>query len=139
MKSKLFEKNILIVEDDIDWINTIKGYLEKENYKNIDCAYNYTDAIEKLKSKTYCIAIIDLNLEDSLIAKMEEYEGFKIIAEIENIQYEYRPRVLVITGYVENIPKNLQGKKNIPGFFFKNNFDKKNFLDIIKGIVPSKI
>lgn len=54
---------ILIVEDEIDLVNTISKYLQKENFV-CEFAVNYFDAEDKLISYNYDVVILDINLPD---------------------------------------------------------------------------
>lgn len=139
MEEKFVNKNILIVEDELEWAETIKGYLNKEGYNNIYFAHNLEDAITELNSKSFCFAIIDLNLKDSLEDKFEDYDGLKLIRIIDKISYQHRPLVIGMSGYVEEIPEKYKSKFIIPRFFRKEVFDKREFINVINSNMPSKV
>ena len=138
MRNKFEKPTILIVEDNSDWSAKIESYLKNENLHNVILAENIDEARAKLEFHSFGIAIIDLNLKDNPYEPFENWDGVKLIDEIEKIEIQHRPIVLVITGYLEEIPKRFSNKTNIPGFFFKHNFNKDEFVQIIKANIPSK-
>ncbi len=54
---------LLIVEDEIELLNTITGYLEKEDFV-CETAPNFFEAEDKLISYKYDVIILDINLPD---------------------------------------------------------------------------
>ncbi len=53
---------VLIVDDDIDFIEINKMILEKYNYE-VDSTTNTTEMLEKLQNKKYDIILLDLMIE----------------------------------------------------------------------------
>jgi len=54
---------LLIVEDEIELLNTTSGYLEKEDFV-CETAPNFFEAEDKLITYTYDVVILDINLPD---------------------------------------------------------------------------
>jgi len=54
---------LLIVEDEIELLNTTSGYLENEDFV-CECAPNFFEAEDKLISYKYDVVILDINLPD---------------------------------------------------------------------------
>ncbi len=79
-------KKILVVEDDKEFIKSIDRVLNKKY--NIDFAVNGEAAIEKVRSNSYCLILMDLHLGEGLngvqttkiIKNMSEYRDIPIIA-----------------------------------------------------------
>lgn len=70
-------KSILIVEDDVTMNRMITNLLKSEEYE-IDSVYTAKEANRKLNSKSYDLAILDINLPDG--------SGYEVC---ENIKYNY--------------------------------------------------
>ncbi len=70
------KKRILIVDDDIDVITTMKAILTREGYEVIP-AMNKTEGMEKLRSEKPDLAILDVMMTT-------HYEGFELAQEMLN-------------------------------------------------------
>ena len=81
-------KNILIVDDDRGILKSFKELLEPEGYV-VDTAETAQEAVEKSRSHSYNLAIIDVKLRD--------VEGTELLARIHEILP--RARKIMITGY----------------------------------------
>ncbi len=62
-KLKLLEMKLLIVEDEIELLNTTCGYLQNEDFV-CESALNFFEAEDKLISYNYDVVILDINLPD---------------------------------------------------------------------------
>ncbi|HIQ48695.1 MAG TPA: response regulator transcription factor [Aquifex aeolicus] len=65
-------EKILLVEDDKILAISLKDYLEAHGY-NVDTAFSYEEALEKLENGFYTAYIIDVNLGDGNGIKLIEY------------------------------------------------------------------
>lgn len=70
------KKSILIVDDDIDVITTMKAILTREGYEVIP-AMNKNEALEKLRGEKPDLAILDVMMTT-------HYEGFELAQEMLN-------------------------------------------------------
>lgn len=70
------KKRILIVDDDIDVITTMKAILTKEGYEVIS-SMNKNEALEKLRGEKPDLAILDVMMTT-------HYEGFELAQEMLN-------------------------------------------------------
>lgn len=86
--SRLQKKNILVVDDDISVLLSLKAILEAEGY-SVDTAETGQEAIEKSNKKDYNMALLDIKLPD--------IEGTEIAA----VMRKTKPRMkkIMITGY----------------------------------------
>jgi DNA-binding response OmpR family regulator len=52
-------KKILLAEDDIDFVNVLKHYLELHEF-DVDCAYDGEEAFSKFQKETYNLCVFDV-------------------------------------------------------------------------------
>ncbi len=57
---------VLLADDDIDVLNSLKELLSEKNYLDVDTAMTCFDAITKHIGKRYDILIIDIDFEDGM-------------------------------------------------------------------------
>lgn len=81
-------KNILVVDDDRATLQILERILQKQGY-NVDVAETGREAEEKVNSKLFDLALIDVKLPDT--------DGIDLLGEIHRI----RPKMIkiVITGF----------------------------------------
>ncbi len=63
---------ILIVEDDRNLADSLKRLLEMEGFE-VETAYNYSQAVDKLERKGYDLYVLDVNLGDGDGVELLEY------------------------------------------------------------------
>ena len=82
------KKQILVVDDDRDILETLSDLLEHKGY-TVDTAESGRDAIDKSKTSLYNLALLDIKLPDM--------EGTELLARL----HETAPRMMkiMITGY----------------------------------------
>jgi len=85
MKQKLYPQNpILIVDDEVDFLNGLKAILESKGITNVECCKDSREVMPKLKEKKYSLIFLDilmpyLNGDELLPQIMENYLGFPVI------------------------------------------------------------
>ncbi len=84
---------ILIVDDDLDFLESISEVLKENGYR-IDTAKTGSEALEKTKDEFYALILIDVKLPDM--------EGIDFLKRIEETDPEMRK--IIVTGYpsIEN-------------------------------------
>ena len=84
---------ILIVDDDLDFLESISEVLKENGYR-IDTAKTGSEALEKTKEEFYALILIDVKLPDM--------EGIDFLKKIEETDPEMRK--IIVTGYpsIEN-------------------------------------
>jgi two-component system response regulator HydG len=91
-------KSLLIVDDDIDILQSFKDILELEGF-DVDTAVTAKEGLEKAKANFYNLALLDIKLPDM--------EGTELLAKIHKI----RPGMMkiMITGFasLENAVKSV--------------------------------
>lgn len=85
---------ILLLEDDEDYVDTIKGYLE-DDYEVFPAA-SLKEAQRLLGAKTFHLATIDISL---VLADSRDEKGFRLIEEIRTTEILRDMSVIVVTAY----------------------------------------
>lgn len=121
--------NILIVDDNFDWQLTFKGILLEAGY-DIQTAGSIEEAIKKLESTKFDLALLDIRFDES---DESDDAGMKLAEEIS--QRWASVKVVFATGYAndEYIKKamRLKDKKKLAvGFVQKQSVE--NLVDIIR-------
>jgi len=91
-------KNILIVDDDVDFVEATKLVLEKSGYQ-VDTCMSAEACLEKLKTRIPDLIIMDVMMET-------DHSGFDLCREIKrNLKTKEIP-VLMLTAVDEKYPMN---------------------------------
>ena len=80
MENTIKEKNILLVDDEVDILKLLSTVLKKEGFKNIYTAETGNEALKIFKDKEIGIVILDIMLPDK-----EGYDVFKEIRQISQV------------------------------------------------------
>lgn len=102
--------NILIVEDDIDLVETYTDLLESRNYK-VTSVYRAADAIRLLGRTKPDVILLDLNLPGEL--------GVIVISFVRNLEGSQDIRIIVATGHPEIIQNTGYINSKIDGILTK--------------------
>ncbi|MFH1645363.1 MAG: response regulator, partial [Candidatus Omnitrophota bacterium] len=94
----MHEKNILIIDDEKDLIQTIQEFFENDDF-NVNSALDYDKAMLELKAKKFELIILDM--------KMPRVDGIEIL-KIINRQHP-ESKVIVLTGYGSQYRRKLHG------------------------------
>lgn len=88
-------KNILIIDDDPDFVEGLKSILKKADY-NIDAEYNPKDGFQALQSKRYDLLLLDVMMGRGA-------EGIMLARKINKDPKLREIPVLIITGIREQM------------------------------------
>ena len=87
-------KKILLVDDDMDFVEATKLILESKSY-NVTSAYNGQEGLRKVKTEQPHLIILDV--------MMPEMDGYEVCANLKaDPQYRHIP-ILLLTAVGENI------------------------------------
>lgn len=89
------EKRLLIIDDDPDFVEGIKGILESAGYQ-VDAAYNPRTGLEALKAKQYDLLLLDIMMGRGA-------EGIMVARKLRKDPLLNQIPVLIITGLREQI------------------------------------
>jgi DNA-binding NtrC family response regulator len=85
----LMKRRILLVDDDVAVLLTLKAVLEMHGFE-VNTAQSVSDAVDKLTSGTYQMVITDMRMES-------ETAGFQVVQAAK--QQSYRPATAILTAY----------------------------------------
>lgn len=88
---------ILIIEDENDLLQTLKNYLEKENYR-VETATNFGEALDKIISFEYDCILLDVMLPDG--------NGLDILREIKK---QNKNEAIIITSAKDSVDDKIEG------------------------------
>lgn len=114
---------LLIIDDDPDFVAGIKSILEKANYE-VDAAYNPKDGLQALKSKSYDLLLLDVMMGRGA-------EGILIARKIGKDPKLRDLPVLIVTGIREQM-----------AFLFPRQAVRPHFVeidDLVEKPVPPKV
>ena len=88
-------KNVLLVDDDPDFVDVVRTYLVKEGF-NVEVAYNGAEGIEKVKASPPDCIVLDV--------MMPEKDGYEVCKELkEEEQYQDIP-IILLTAVASHVP-----------------------------------
>jgi CheY-like chemotaxis protein len=102
------QKNLLIIDDDPDFVDAIKTILDNANYA-VDVAYNPKEGLKALQSKEYDLLLLDIMMGRGA-------EGIMIARKLRNDPKLREMPVLIITGVREQIAFLFPGEAVHPRF-----------------------
>jgi CheY-like chemotaxis protein len=102
------QKNLLIIDDDPDFVEGIKSILDTAGY-SVDVAYNPKNGLQALQSKTYDLLLLDIMMGRGA-------EGIMIARKLrKDVKLREMP-VLIITGIREQMAFLFPGEPVHPRF-----------------------
>lgn len=87
-------KNILIIDDDVDFVNAVKVLLQSHNYNVIE-AHNTSEAEKKIKERKPDLIILDVMMDTP-------DEGFQFSYNLRNSE-EYKDIPIIMTTSVSKV------------------------------------
>ncbi len=83
--------SIIIIDDDVDAVETLKEYFEESKIDVLGCGFNGKDAVELYKKHNPNVVLLDL--------AMPEFDGFYAIENIQKINP--KSKIIILTGSVD--------------------------------------
>ncbi len=99
MEEKMEGINILLVDDEIEFVETLSKRLVKRGF-NVLFVTTASDAVEKIKTMQFDVAIVDV--------RMPEMDGIALLGEIKRMKPLME--VLLLTGYA-SVQSGIEGMK----------------------------
>lgn len=133
MKSK---GRILVIEDNLDWQERIKGHLEESGF-SIVVANNLDAAKKNIKKENFHVICIDLQMDEKTLSE-DDFEGWELL----KLAKETFSSVIVLSGFPgkkgENIIKAESKEYKAMKFFPKSNYDKHGFIKKITDLIKTR-
>ena len=124
MVEKIKPDGILIVDDDVDFVESIKGVLKNKGY-NVYKAHNGKEAIERVRENNIQIMILDLRLPI--------LNGLEVYLELKKIGHKVPTIIVTAYGGEEMHMINALRSLTITGILNKP-FDPQTLLDLLSDI-----
>ncbi len=101
--------SIIIIDDDVDAVETLKEYFEASKIDVLSCGFNGKDAVELYKKHSPDVVLLDL--------AMPEFDGFYAIENIQKINP--KAKIIILTGSVDAESKEKLDVHQIDTIFLK--------------------
>ncbi|OQY03628.1 MAG: response regulator [Desulfobacteraceae bacterium 4572_123] len=88
------KKRVLIVDDEPDFADIVKGNLEKEGFE-IEIAYNGVEALEKVKANPPDAIVLDV--------MMPEKDGYEVCAELKKDEKYTDIPIVMLTAVADHV------------------------------------
>ena len=116
------KKKILIVDDEMDIVETLRFFLEQEGYECIT-AFDGIEALNKARAENPGLILLDI-----MLPKMNGYKVARLLKFDE--KYRHIP-IIMLTAKTQDIDRVLGIETGADGYLTKP-FDIKNLLNVIK-------
>src|SRR3990172_590764 len=120
-------KKILLVDDEVDLVETVRFSLEGEGY-HVLVSFNGEDALNKARKETPDLIILDL-----MLPKLDGYKVCRLLKFDE--RYKHIP-ILMLTAKTQEKDKIL-GKETGADEYITKPFDMDEVMKIVKGYLKS--
>jgi len=94
----MFDKKILIVDDELDIREPFRDYLSMKGFKNIMTAEKANEALEKIEKEKPDLVLLDIQLKD-------EIDGMEILKRTKE-KLSPASKVIMISGHREEYEQN---------------------------------
>lgn len=114
---------ILIIEDDVDYVDTLEGYL-KDDYE-VHSAESLREARSLLEWNAFHLAIVDISL---VLGDSSDEKGFRLIEELRTTEILRDMSIIIVTAYPseERVRKAFKDYR-VRDFIDKMTLDPKEF------------
>jgi DNA-binding response OmpR family regulator len=124
---------VLIIEDDPNWQDDLKEFLEFDGF-HVEIAADITTAIKKVTKERFHFITLDMRLDKDSKEnlRIDEFEGWDVLDVIKRLRVEQMTPVMVVTSYPEDYEeyKHIKGLESL-FYMGKKAFDKRGFLEIV--------
>jgi CheY-like chemotaxis protein len=91
------KKNILVIDDDRDFVLSAKTFLEGRGFK-VDTAYNGTEGWEKIQSGKSDLIVLDIMMD-------YDTEGFNLAYKMKGNPSLKKIPIIIVSGYPQHLDK----------------------------------
>ena len=129
-----FRGKALLVEDDAGWRELLRELLAEVGLAAVECT-SFAEARGHLKNEDWLLAVLDLQLSSSV--EKENQDGLKLLGVLRESEI---PTVVVSGTSSTEVVEKVFEEKDILGFFEKQNFQRRAFLELLEGALqPSAL
>ncbi len=129
-------KNILMVDDDKDFVLSTKTFLEGRGYQ-VETAHNGTEGWEKIQKGKANLIILDIMMDT-------DTEGFNLAYKMKDIEATRRIPIVIVSGYPQYLDEKFEKFEFILGRDWpavaqlEKPIDLKELAKIIERFVPAQ-
>ena len=104
------QKKILVIDDEVDFLKALGGYLKREGYAVSTCS-SCRRGLNRAKKEPYDLILVDI--------KMPGMDGIDAIKQIERVRR--KAQFIIITGYAitEDVVSLIKQDKRVHGYLLK--------------------
>lgn len=125
---------VLIVEDAREWATLIKKLISQFAEIKSTIAYSPENALKAVNTENYNLLICDLKLEYAHGCSSVDHTGINVLSYVN--QNAPNTNIIVLTGFAEEYVQEIS-RLNIDKIIQKENFEKDNFLRIIRNYIEN--
>lgn len=93
-------KNILMIDDDKDFVLSTKTFLEGRGYK-VETAHNGTEGWEKIEKGKADLIILDIMMDT-------DTEGFNLAYKMKDVEATRRIPIVIVSGYPQYLDQKFE-------------------------------
>ena len=129
-------KNILMIDDDKDFVLSTKTFLEGRGYQ-VDTAHNGTEGWEKIQKGQANLIILDIMMDT-------DTEGFNLAYKMKDVEATSRIPIVIVSGYPQYLDEKFEKFEFILGRDWpavaqmEKPIDLKELTKVIERFVPAQ-
>jgi DNA-binding response OmpR family regulator len=100
-------KNILLIDDDRDFVHSTKTFLEGRGYA-VDTAYNGTEGLGKIRSGKTDLIVLDIMMD-------HDAEGFNLAYELRQDEAKRKIPIVIVSGFSQHLSDKMENFQFILG------------------------
>ena len=101
------KKNILMIDDDKDFVLSTKTFLEGRGYK-VETAHNGTEGWEKIKGEKADLIVLDIMMDT-------DNEGFNLAYKLKETEATKRIPIIIVSGFSQHLKEKMDQFEFIMG------------------------
>jgi len=105
-------KKILVIEDNREEWQFIERFFNKAGFKIIEFVDNGREGLQKVETDSFDLVIVDTKLPDT--------DGFEVCSKIKRKQIEDRPRIILMTGFMDAVDASRARKIGVDEYCMKS-------------------
>lgn len=100
-------KNILLIDDDRDFVHSTKAFLEGRGY-TVDTAFNGTEGLEKIRAGKTGLIVLDIMMD-------HDAEGFNLAYELRQDDARRKIPIVIVSGFSQHLSDKMDNFQFILG------------------------
>jgi DNA-binding response OmpR family regulator len=127
-------KNILLIDDDRDFVHSTKAFLEGRGY-TVDTAFNGTEGLGKIRTGETDLIVLDIMMD-------YDAEGFNLAYELRQDDAKRKIPIVIVSGFSQHLSDKMDNFQFILGqdwpadAFLEKPIDLKELAKTIDRILP---